>query len=67
MRIYVCIVQVCVCVYMCVSAQVCVCIYVCACPHAELQQRGHAGEQLQDEGLAVEDVELPAAELHPLT
>lgn len=29
--------------------------------HSKLQQRSHAGEQLQDEGFAVEDVELPAA------
>lgn len=34
--------------------------------HRELQQRRHAGEQLQDEGLPVEDVELPAAELDAL-
>lgn len=30
--------------------------------YSKLQQRSHAGKQLQDEGFAVEDVELPAAE-----
>ncbi len=34
--------------------------------YCELQQRSHAGEQLQDEGFAVEDVELAAAELDAL-
>ena len=52
------------CVCTCVRVHVCVCVCV---SHGELQQRGHAGEQLQDEGLPVEDVELPAAELHTLS
>lgn len=34
--------------------------------HRELQERGHAGEELQDEGLAVQDVELAARELDGL-
>lgn len=34
--------------------------------HRELQERGHAGKELQDEGLAVQDVELAARELHGL-
>lgn len=41
--------------------------YVCAqSSYCELQQRSHAGEQLQDEGFSVENVELPAAELDAL-
>lgn len=34
--------------------------------YRELQQRSDAGEQLQDEGFSVEDVELAAAELDAL-
>lgn len=34
--------------------------------YCELQQRSDAGEQLQDEGFSVQDVELPAAELDAL-
>lgn len=34
--------------------------------HRELQERGHAGKELQDEGLAVQDVELAARELDGL-
>lgn len=34
--------------------------------YGEFQQRSHTGKQLQDEGFAVEDVELPAAELDAL-
>lgn len=43
--------------------------HVDACPqwsYCEFQQRSHTGKQLQDEGFAVEDVELPAAELDAL-
>lgn len=34
--------------------------------YCKFEQWSHAGEQLQDEGFAVEDVELPAAELDAL-
>lgn len=37
-----------------------------ALTHRELQERGHAGKELQDEGLAVQDVELAAGELDGL-
>lgn len=37
-----------------------------ALTHRELQERGHAGEELQDEGLAVQDVELAARKLDGL-
>ena len=35
--------------------------------YGELEQRGDAGKQLQDEGLSVKDVELSAAELDALS
>lgn len=50
------------------------CFYKCAetfavgnlQPYCEFKQWRHTGKQLEDEGLAVEDVELTAAELDSL-
>lgn len=56
----------CLCVYVFVGACACACVHERVCSHAELKQWRYASKQLQDEGFAVQDVELSAAELHAL-